>query len=194
MIFDRVTDIQIEDENGNWVPLDWSEDNKTLYKITSNYYNSMFIKVVGSFTNNILTMVPKDRDGNPIDDLKDYRVDADPDTPGVQEMKDWTALVEYVSSFEDTAGDGVPNIPDRYKEPEGRFAKAASWNPVKLLAHGIYLTWIGLGVIVLIIVFLALIIWLLVRIFRKKGKKGAQKAKAPAKKKAPAKAKKAKKK
>ncbi len=182
MIFDRVTGIEIQDENGNWAPLDWSEDNKTLYKITSNYYNSMFIKVVGSFTNNILTMVPKDRDGNPIDDMTAYRVDADPNTPGVQEVKDWTALVDYVASFEDTDGDGVPNIPARYAAEEGRFVKAPSWNPVKLLAHGSYLTWIGLGVFILALLILALIVYVLVRIFRKKGKKGAKKTKIKPKK------------
>jgi 5'-nucleotidase/UDP-sugar diphosphatase len=136
----------------------------------------MFIKVVGSFTNNILTMVPKDRDGNPIDDLSAYRVDADPNTPGVQEMKDWTALMEYVASFPDTDGDGVPNIPDRYQGPEGRFVKEASYNPVKLLAHGNYLTWIALGAIVLAILIIALVIWIIVRIVKKrKARKGAVK-------------------
>jgi 5'-nucleotidase len=181
MIFDRVTSIEILDENGNYVPLDWSEDNKTLYKITSNYYNSMFIKVVGSFTNNILTMVPKDRDGNPIDDMTAYRVDADPNTPGVQEMKDWTALMGYVKTFPDMNGDGIPNIPDRYREPEGRFVKAPSWNPVKLLAHGNYLTWIGLGAVILVLLIVVLIIYMLARIFRKKGKKRATKTKTVAK-------------
>ncbi len=181
MIFDRVTEILIEDENGNYVPLDLSEDNKTLYKITSNYYNSMFIKVVGGFTNNILTMVPKDRDGNPIDDLKEYRVDADPNAAGVQEMKDWTALTDYVASFEDTDADGVPNIPERYRAAEGRFIKAPSWNPIKLLAHGNYLTWIGFGALIFALVIVALIIYVLVRIFRKKGKKGAIKKKTAAK-------------
>ncbi len=192
MIFDRVTEILIEDADGNYVPLDWSEDNKTLYKITSNYYNSMFIKVVGSFTNNILTMVPKDKDGNTIEDMTAFRVDADPNTAGVQEMKEWTTLADYAASFEDTDGDGVPNIPERYREPEGRFVKAPSWNPVKLLAHGSYLTWIGLGALILVLLIVALIIYILVRVFRKKGKKGKKgvtKAKAPVKAKAPAKGK-----
>lgn len=182
MIFDRVTEILIEDENGNYVPLDWSDDNKTLYKITSNYYNSTFIKVVGKFTNNILTMVPKDRDGKPIDNLTDYRVDADPNTPGVQEMKDWTVLMAFAASLPDTDGDGIPNIPDRYREPEGRFAKAPSWNPVKLLAHGNYLTWIGFGVLILALVIVALIIYIPVRIVKKrKGKKTKTKVKPKAK-------------
>jgi 5'-nucleotidase/UDP-sugar diphosphatase len=189
MIFDRVTEILIADENGDYVPLDWSDDNKTLYKITSNYYNSTFIKVVGRFTNNILTMVPKDRDGKPIEDLTDYRVDADPNTPGIQEMKDWTALMAFTASLPDTDGDGIPNIPDRYREPEGRFVRAASWNPVKLLAGGNYLTWIAFGAVILALVVLVLIIYLLLRIFRKKGEKGAKKAKVAAKAKGPVKAK-----
>ncbi len=177
MIFDRVTSIEIQDENGNWAPLDWSEDNKTLYKITSNYYNSMFIKVVGSFTNNILTMVPKDRDGKPIDEMADYRVDADPNTPGIQEMKDWTALMEYVKTFPDTNGDGIADIPDRYREPEGRFVKAPSLNPIKLVAHGNYLTWIGLGALILVLLIVILIIYVLVRIVKKKRRKSTIKPK-----------------
>jgi sodium pump decarboxylase gamma subunit len=149
----------------------------------------MFIKIVGSFTNNILTMVPKDRDGNPIEDMTAFRVDADPDMPGLQEMKEWTSLAAYAASFDDTDGDGVPNIPERYREPEGRLVKAPSWNPVKLLAHGNYLTWVGLGVVILVLVILALIIYLITRILRKKGKKGAKQTKAPAKGKAPTKGK-----
>ena len=75
MIFDRVTEILIEEEDGSFVPLDYSSNNKELYRITTNYYNASFIKVVGNFTNNILTMVPKDRDGNRIEDLATERID-----------------------------------------------------------------------------------------------------------------------
>jgi 5'-nucleotidase / UDP-sugar diphosphatase len=183
MLFDRVTDIQIEDENGNYVPLDWSADNKTLYKITSNYYNAAFIKIVGSFTNGILTMVPKDKDGKAIDDLSAYRVDADPNTEGVQEMKDWTALLEYVKTFPDTNGDGISDIPERYSAPEGRYVRAPSWNPIKLLAHGNYLTWIGFGAIILALVIIFLIIYIPIRIIkRRKGKKSKIAPKAKPKK------------
>ncbi len=168
MIFDRVTKILIEDDNGNYVPLDWSSGNKTLYKITCNYYNAAFIKIVGSFTNGILTMVPKDKDGKAIDDLSAYRVDADPNTPGIQEMKDWTALLEYVKTFPDTNGDGIPDIPERYNGTEGRYVSAPSWNPIKLLAGGNYLTWIALGAIILAIVIVVLIIYIPVRIVKKR--------------------------
>jgi hypothetical protein len=46
--------------------------------------------------------------------------DKDPDTEGVQEVKLWEALTTYGKSFEDTDGDGVPDMPDRYLSPEGR--------------------------------------------------------------------------
>ncbi|MEN8211747.1 MAG: bifunctional UDP-sugar hydrolase/5'-nucleotidase, partial [Thermodesulfobacteriota bacterium] len=61
MFFDRVTDILIEDENGNYQPLDYSDNNNRLYKVVSNIYNATFLKIIGSFTNSILTIVPKDK-------------------------------------------------------------------------------------------------------------------------------------
>jgi 5'-nucleotidase len=171
MIFDRVTEILIEDENGNYVPLDYSDSNKTLYRVASNIYNSTFIKVIGNYTNNILTMVPKDRDGNPIDDLTTMIVDADPQKPGIQELKDWTCLMEYVESFEDTDNDGVPEIPARYSNAEGRFVRDASINPYKLLKRGNYLTWIGFGVFIVILLLVVLIVYVPVRIMKKRRKK-----------------------
>ncbi len=171
MIFDRVTEILIEGEDGSFVPLDYSSDNKELYRFTTNYYNASFIKVVGNFTNNILTMVPKDRDGNRIEDLATERIDADPAKPGIQELKDWETIFEYVSTFEDSDGDGVKEIPARYKEAEGRFVPEPSFNPLKLLKRGNYLTWIAFGAIIVVLAVLFLIIYVPVRIIRRRKKK-----------------------
>jgi len=55
-----------------------------------------------------------------VTDIASLAFDKDPDTDGVQEVKLWEALITYGSSFEDTTGDGVPDIGDRYSEPEGR--------------------------------------------------------------------------
>jgi len=168
MPFDRVMEIYIEDENGEYVPLDYSDDNTELYKAATNYYNASFIKVVKNFTNGILTMVPKDRFGNPIDDLADYVVDADANTPGVQELKDWYAPIEYVLSFPDTDDDGLVEIPDRYRETEGRIVREPSLNPVRLVAGGNYLTWIAVGGVLLALLLIAAVIVVPVRIIRKK--------------------------
>jgi 5'-nucleotidase/UDP-sugar diphosphatase len=148
MPFDRVTEISIEDENGGFRPLDFSASNKELYRVTSNLYNASFIKIIGSLTYNILNITPKDKNGNPLTELAEALVDADKELPGLQELKDWRALMEYVRSFDDPDGDGVPKIPERYRGNEGRMVRAPSLKPYDLLAGGNYLTWIAFGTLI----------------------------------------------
>jgi 5'-nucleotidase len=144
--------------------LDTSRHNPTLYRLVANYYNSAFLKLIGSFTFHILDIVPKDRNGVPIADLADARIDADLSRPGIQETKEWAGLLEYVQSFEDLDGDGVPEIPARYEGPEGRIVRAPSWSPVALLAGANYVTWAAIGAVLLVLGVLAglvvLIVWL----------------------------------
>ena len=168
MFFDRVTKISIEDENGNYQPLDYSAANNRLYKVVSNIYNATFLKVIGSFTNNILTIVPKDKSGNPIEDLAIARVDGDKNKEGIQEIKDWTALMGYVQSFEDKDGDSIPEIPEKYRHTEGRQTRENSLNPYKLLAGGNYITWIAFSCIIFVLVLAILIIYVPIRILKKK--------------------------
>lgn len=168
MFFDRVTGISIEDENGTYQPLDYSDANSRLYKVVSNIYNATFLKIIGGFTNNILTIVPKDKDGNPIDDLSTARVDGDKNKEGIQEMKDWTALMGYVQSFQDKDGDGVPEMPEKYRHAEGRQTWEASLNPYKLLAGGNYLTWIAFAGIMVALALVMLIIYVPLRILKKR--------------------------
>lgn len=168
MFFDRVTDILIEDENGNYQPLDCSDANNKLYKVVSNIYNATFLKVIGSFTNSILTIVPKDMKGNPIEEFTTVRVDGDKDKDGIQEIKDWTALMGYVQSFKDKDGDGVPEIPEKYRHTEGRQIRETSINPYKLLAGGNYLTWIAFASIILVLGLVILIIYVPIRILKKR--------------------------
>ena len=151
MIFDRVTDVWIENENEDYIPLNTSRSNKSLYRVGADFYNASFLKYVGDFTKQILKIVPKDRAGSPIDDLKTALVDADHETPGVQELKEWSAFVDYISSFPDNDGDGLPEIADRYRQKEGRIVVEKSWNPFKLLRRGTYVTWIPVLVLIIIL-------------------------------------------
>jgi len=66
--------------------------------MTTNIYNAAFLKLIGKFTYRILNIVPKDRDGAPISDLASFRVDADKNQPGVQELKEWVGVMEYIKS------------------------------------------------------------------------------------------------
>jgi 5'-nucleotidase/UDP-sugar diphosphatase len=164
MLFDRVTEILIEDKNGEFRPLDLSASNKELYRVTSNLYNASFIKIIGSLTHNILNITPKDKNGNPLTELAEALVDGDKELPGLQELKDWKALMEYVRSFDDTDGDGVPEIPERYRGIEGRMVRVPSLNPYDLLVGGNYLTWIAFGTF---IIALALIIYVVIFVVKK---------------------------
>jgi len=157
MIFDRVTDIWLGDEETGYTPLDYSASNRTLLCVTADIYNATFLKVIGNFTWHVLDIVPKDRNGNPIEDLKTARVDADAATPGIQELKEWQAVIAYIKAFADTDGDGIADVPDKYRGKLGRIAVDASWNPYRLLRRGTYVTWLACGLFVLA----GLVIWVL---------------------------------
>ncbi len=161
--FDRVTGIWIETQDGAWIPLDYYRSNKTLYRVAANIYEATFLKVIGDFTWNLLTIVPKDRHGNPIDSLVDFRVDAKPAQPGISELKEWLAVMDFIAHFDDRTGDGYPDIPEAYHHAEGRIVVAASLHPVSLLKGGTIVTWTAFAVSLLTA---ALIVYLLRRLFR----------------------------
>ena len=178
VIFDRVTDIWIGSEDEGYQPLDYSASNKNLYRIATNIYNATFLGYVGRFTYGILDIVPKDRSGNPIfantpkgnpfDALLSLRVDVDKNKPGIQELKEWVVLMDYVRDFPDKDRDGFPDIPEKYKGKLGRIVKEKSWNPVSLLSRGTYVTWIAFGVMTGLIAILGFGVFLFSRKMRKK--------------------------
>lgn len=158
LIFDRVTDILVGSEEEGYKSLDYSESNRALYRIATNLFNATFLNFVGGFTHGILKVVPKDRNGNPIvtksskgnpfDLLLPLRVDTDKEKPGIQELKEWVCVMDYVKSFPDKDRDGSPDIPEKYSGKLGRIMREPSWNPISLLSRGIYLTWVAFGVVV----------------------------------------------
>ncbi len=165
MIFDRVTHIEIGDEEDGYTPLDYSSGNNSLMRVAADIYNATFLKVVGDFTWHILDIVPKDRHGQPIEDLKSVRIDANDETAGIQELKEWRGVMAYIRSFADTDGDGLANIPEKYGKQLGRNVMAASWNPYHLLKGGTKVTWIAFTALVGILALCILLVRLL--FFRK---------------------------
>jgi 5'-nucleotidase len=168
MIFDRVTNIWLGSEEEGYTPLDYSESNKNLYRVTTNIYNAAFLKIIGKYTYRILHIIPKDLNGNPIDDLTSARVDADKSRPGVQELKEWIGVMEYIRSFPDTNGDGIPDVPEKYRGKLGRIVAQASWNPVSLLSKGTMVTWGTLSAVVAGVLLLVLIAGYGVKVAKKR--------------------------
>jgi 5'-nucleotidase/UDP-sugar diphosphatase len=167
MLFDRVTRIDVGSDEDGWAPLDWSAANRKLYRIVANYYNATFLKIVGSYTYHVLDIVPKDRDGRPVLDLATARLDADSSAAGIQELKSWVGLMEYVRTFPDPDGNGIPNVPAKYLSKAGRNLREPSWNPVSLVSHPSWVTWVAIGVAVVAILIVVLLVLLLRGIVRR---------------------------
>lgn len=168
VIFDRVTGVMIGSYETGYAPLDYSSSNKKLYRVAANLYNATFLKVVGDFTMNMLKIVPRDRNGKPIEDLTTAIIDADPARPGIQEVKQWVGLLEYVRSFKDRNGDGIPDVPEAYRTAQGRIVRQPSYSPVSLLRGGSYLTWLAFFAGLVVTAGVTLLAVIIVRKIRKK--------------------------
>ncbi|MFQ5629012.1 MAG: bifunctional metallophosphatase/5'-nucleotidase [bacterium] len=161
LMFDRVIDVEIETDSGAFVSLDLSSSNNKLYSIGTNYYVASFIKLIGSFTYGILEIAPKHEDGRPVENMREALVDANPEQAGIQELKEWVVFLDFIRSFSDNDGDGIADMPERYRTPEGRIVKVESWNPVLFFKNATYLTWGATGVVIVVIVgvFLAAVVF-----------------------------------
>lgn len=122
--FRKVTCIEKWDRAfGRYVPLDVS-DTTTLYKVGTNLFLIDILPVIARYLPR-LTVIPKDRNKNPIPletprDRTQILVDTDPIRAGIQELKEWRALIDYLSHFPDLDRDLIPDVPSRYAELQGR--------------------------------------------------------------------------
>lgn len=116
--FARITGATLQTPGGP-MPLN-PTDTTTCYKVVSTNFVAGLLGVVKQQTGGRLQVVPKAADCATVIDPTTNFVDADPTTAGVEELKDWQALLKYVSSFPDTDGNGLPNIPAVYQTAMGR--------------------------------------------------------------------------
>jgi 5'-nucleotidase len=95
-------------------------------------------------------------------------VDADKSQPGIQELKEWIGVMEYIKGFPDTNGDGISDIPDKYKGKLGRIVSEASLNPISLLSRGTMVTWAAFSAVVGVILILSVIMIIIARKVRRR--------------------------
>ncbi len=94
-----------------------SKKDKTLYSLTANSYMLEFVGEIKGMTLGLIKVKPKDKNGNPILDNKNTWIDFDKAKDGIQEGKEWMAVVKYLQTFEDIDGDNIPDFPDKYRVP-----------------------------------------------------------------------------
>ena len=111
----KIKEIEIITPEGEIREVDFSRKNNDLYSITANSYMLEFIGIIKKMTLGLINVVPKDASGNPVTDMKEAVIDIDGSNEGVQEGKEWLALVEYLTSMKDTNGNGIPDIDRKYE-------------------------------------------------------------------------------
>jgi hypothetical protein len=107
-----------------------------------------------------MSVVPKNKDGEPITDFEDYIIYENTDGT-TRELKEWYAVVQYLQSFDQV--DGTPQVPDYYKELKNRKVVDNNTNIFALVSHPNH---ISLTVYIAVPVIFALILLLMVKLIK----------------------------
>jgi 5'-nucleotidase/UDP-sugar diphosphatase len=151
VIFDRVISVKVLDEDGEYKLLDPGR----LYRVVINSFTAELLSKIGEKSHGILSVQLRDETGSAVKDIKTLMIRAKGQS-GIGGVKEWVALADYLTSFPDADGDGIPDVPARYRGSEGRIVTKASWNPLDLVTGGGWITW---GVLFLCLVFLTVVIF-----------------------------------
>lgn len=160
MIFNKVTDVYLVDENEGRIEIVDDE----LYRVVAGLYSAQMLSVVGDKSFNLLSIVPKNEDGTPIEDYESRIIYEDG-----HEVKEWLALAQYLDSF--PAEKGIAQLPVYYNQLQGRktidnskniFDRVKNPNKISIAIYSI--------IIVLISGITTLIVFLLRRKKKRKSK------------------------
>ena len=99
----------------NGKPIDFSKKNPKLYSVTADTYLLSFIGRVKKLSHGLVNVVPKFKNGQPIHDMDRALIDFDPNKKGVQIGTEWLGVVRFMQHLKDTNGDGIPDVPLKYK-------------------------------------------------------------------------------
>ena len=158
MILNKATDVFFVNNQEERVEL---EDDK-LYLVVSDLYSAEMLGGVTDLSMGLLSIVPKFEDGTPIENYADAII-----MKGDQELKAWVAIADYMSSFEDTDGDGIGNVPAKYGTVEGRKVVEDSKNILDLVKNPNKFFFMIVGIILLLLAIIAGIVVLIVKIVKK---------------------------
>ena len=161
MFFNRVYDAALTDvtfdESGTGNA--YEIDDNALYRVVTGMYSAQMLGTVKSKSMVLLSLEPKQANGTPVTDFADCILY---DANG-NELKEWYALAAYLEQF------GEDGLPDRYAAPANGCKQVSdSFAPGQLLAGWNGITWVVLGIVLLI---LALILLLIRSLRRRSGGK-----------------------
>jgi 5'-nucleotidase/UDP-sugar diphosphatase len=142
--FDVVTAIEIGDLDRGYRAIDISGKDERLYSLSCPLMAGVFLVAIPKYTKGTLTLVPKNRDGEPLkskvealddprDDTPDLLAPAGmmdevgfPTTPGkgaIREIKEWQAIMDHLRSLPVKSPGELPTIPVDERAAEVRAIK-----------------------------------------------------------------------
>lgn len=161
MFFNRIYDTALTDVTFHETGMGnaYEIDDNALYRVVTGMYSAQMLGTVKSKSMGLLSLEPKQADGAPVTDFADCILC---DANG-NELKEWYALAAYLEQF------GEDGLPDRYAAPANGCKQVSdSFAPGQLLAGWNGITWVVLGIVLLI---LALILLLIRSLRRRSGGK-----------------------
>ena len=159
MILNKVTDCYLTGQDGEREEI---QDDK-LYHVVTDLYTGQMLSSVMDASYGLLSITPKDKDGNPIDNLEDQAI-----MEGDQELKAWVAIARYMQSFDDTDGDGIANVSEYYATTDhGRKVVEDSKNIIDLVKHPNKFFAIIVGICIAVILVIILLVFLIRKMIRR---------------------------
>ena len=149
MILNKVTDCYLVKDGKR----EEIQDNK-LYRVVTDLYTGQMLGSVMDVSHGLLSIIPKDKNGDPINNLEDYAI-----MEGKRELKAWDAIARYMQSFEDTDGDGIANVPDYYSTTHERKVVDDSRNIIDLVKHPNKFSAMIVGICIAIVLLIGVVIW-----------------------------------
>ena len=144
--FDVVTAIEMGDVDRGYAAIDISGNDERLYSLTCPLMVAMFLMAIPKYTKGKLTLVPKNKEGQPlkskVEALNDPRsdtpdllppagttvdrasVDSVTDKGTVQEIKEWQAIMDHLRALPVANAGELPTIPVDERAAEVRAIKA----------------------------------------------------------------------
>lgn len=161
MILNKVTDCYLT-KDGQRIEI---QDDQ-LYHVVTDLYTGQMLGSVNKMSYGLLSLEPKDQDGNPIENLEDHIIKEDG-----KELKAWDAIARYMCSFDDTDGDGIANVSKYYASTHDHKIVDDSKNIIDLIKKPNKFSAMIVAIVLVIILLIVLLILLIRRIIGKIRKK-----------------------
>ena len=162
MILNKVTDCYLTREDGKRIEI---QDDQ-LYRVVTDLYTGQMLGSVMEMSYGLLKIEPKDKDGNPIENLEDQAI-----MEGDKELKAWDAIARYMQSFDDTDGNGIPNVPEYYETTHGRKVVDDSRNVINLVKNPNKFSVMIVGIVLVLILIIVLLVVLIRKVIKKRRRK-----------------------